>query len=451
MQILIKPLIVTYIILLLPATILSAPSNKPPVTILCPENIESALASMKDALGNRIWINIDNDACPHIQSEIVDNASTIVQSKDFHLYLAMMNFRTIRLVRNTIFALKGYRFRDNDLRMHFARFEWYKPTDRFDNKGIKLTNEDKRRIRLLKRIEETWRAKRHSHEFTVPSQQLPQGVTIIQKGDKRVLDFGEQKLDVTQVTYGEGYTERFYTVRGNEAQGIVLVCSQHRYGDSLFIDEMTLYSSDGKVLHSSVNQGPSIGGLGLCPFWIPERPEILLSYNNSGCCGATWDILATFDSQLKPSAVLDCGEEACSGTSFFADVNEGNIYMSVAAEGDPSIDKTHRTFQRIDYGGYTGKHVSFEEQHVDTWAIWRIEQDGHLKLAAKVTETVHYQQKTPGSWLVIVEKPYQKIDLMSASTTDRRLRSAEKIITSAGFGNTLILFRASKTIVVPLA
>ncbi|MEE8435308.1 MAG: ankyrin repeat domain-containing protein [bacterium] len=57
----------------------------------------------------------------------------------------------LRIIRNTIFAQYGYRFRSKDLQAHFGRFSWYKP--RKINIGQALTATDKANLKLLKRVE----------------------------------------------------------------------------------------------------------------------------------------------------------------------------------------------------------------------------------------------------------------------------------------------------------
>lgn len=57
----------------------------------------------------------------------------------------------LRIIRNTIFAQYGYRFRSKELQAHFGRFSWYKP--RKVNIGQALTATDKANLKLLKRVE----------------------------------------------------------------------------------------------------------------------------------------------------------------------------------------------------------------------------------------------------------------------------------------------------------
>lgn len=42
----------------------------------------------------------------------------------------------LRILRNTIFAQYGYRFRSADLQRHFSRFDWYKPDSEFSESRL---------------------------------------------------------------------------------------------------------------------------------------------------------------------------------------------------------------------------------------------------------------------------------------------------------------------------
>lgn len=62
----------------------------------------------------------------------------------------------LRLLRNSIFARKGWRFQSEDLQDFFGQFDWYKDQlTRVDsNDEVMLTNTDKYRSQLILRIEE---------------------------------------------------------------------------------------------------------------------------------------------------------------------------------------------------------------------------------------------------------------------------------------------------------
>lgn len=62
----------------------------------------------------------------------------------------------LRLLRNAIFARKGWRFKDEVLTAFFNQFEWYSiQIEKYaDNSEIKLTNNDKYRANLIQKMEQ---------------------------------------------------------------------------------------------------------------------------------------------------------------------------------------------------------------------------------------------------------------------------------------------------------
>jgi len=62
----------------------------------------------------------------------------------------------LRLLRNAIFARRGWRFNDPELSNFFKQFEWYNHQINLyeNNSEIKLTNRDKWRIKVIKSVED---------------------------------------------------------------------------------------------------------------------------------------------------------------------------------------------------------------------------------------------------------------------------------------------------------
>jgi hypothetical protein len=59
--------------------------------------------------------------------------------------------KELRLLKNTIYAIYGYKFNSPDLQRHFSQFSWYNGTKR--NVEADLTEVDKENIRLIEKIE----------------------------------------------------------------------------------------------------------------------------------------------------------------------------------------------------------------------------------------------------------------------------------------------------------
>jgi hypothetical protein len=65
--------------------------------------------------------------------------------------LSQLDNRSLRLLRNMIYARHGYRFSSPDLTAFFSRFDWYNPG--FDNVDRFLTDADKFRIQIIQSFE----------------------------------------------------------------------------------------------------------------------------------------------------------------------------------------------------------------------------------------------------------------------------------------------------------
>ncbi len=453
------PLLSVIILSLFPTLLFGESSQKPAPIRACPDNLKSALVGLNNSLTNKKWINMDLDACPHIQEEILKDIDKVIESSEFDNYFALMGPKTMRLVRNAFFARKGYKFSDPDLLNYFMSYAWYKPQEKTD---VKLTADENQKINLMKSIEDKWLIKPWKENWeNSPPHALPNGVTVSDKGEKTLLKLREQTVDISPKTYGESSSRKdFFTVHGNPSHDAVLVCTLLRSGDSRFLRAMKLYSGDGKLMYNFDNTGSKkddwINGLFRCPEWQAQRPNLLISYNGSGMSGAIWDTLVTFDATLKPIVVLNCGETVCSGTSFFSEVNEGNIYISVAARGGASDgvagDKKSSLFKRINYDGSADDASG--DKYINTWALWAIEKNGDLNKVTEITETAHDKPVTSNSWHVIIDTQYPTATLMAYAGVGPSQPPRGEIVSAVKFSNSLILYRLDSrhfgTTIIPL-
>lgn len=66
--------------------------------------------------------------------------------------LLALDAARLRLLRNEIFARKGYRFKSADLNSYFSGFDWYKPTCNRDE--IRLSKSERDNVNLMQRLEQ---------------------------------------------------------------------------------------------------------------------------------------------------------------------------------------------------------------------------------------------------------------------------------------------------------
>lgn len=92
-----------------------------------------------------------NDRLPEISSMVV--AGIDLTEKIEASNLKNLQPATLRLLRNEIFARKGYKFKSTDLDRYFKQFDWYQP--QFDEISIEghLTEIDKYNINFIKNVE----------------------------------------------------------------------------------------------------------------------------------------------------------------------------------------------------------------------------------------------------------------------------------------------------------
>jgi hypothetical protein len=65
--------------------------------------------------------------------------------------LANLSRRDLRLLRNMVFARRGYAFKSNLLQMYFDDTDWYRPDPKYTQK--KLTRLDWRNVKLIRSVE----------------------------------------------------------------------------------------------------------------------------------------------------------------------------------------------------------------------------------------------------------------------------------------------------------
>lgn len=417
----------------------------------CPKTLAVAAERLNRQLNDNKWILIDYAECQNIQSEILESADTIVQSNRPLDYIPFMSKETLRLIRNTFFALKGYKFNDDALFSHFKRYSWYKP---LDNISVTLSPDQKRTVELFKKIEDNWqRSSCWPESFCRPPQPLPLGVNIIEKEKKTFIRIGKTLLDITPTEIPPSSQDStdsintIYSANGVTHWNAVVLCQykQPRGVDLVLATDISIYSVDGTKLSS---MGKMIESVEDCPFWNEQRPNILMSYSHRGCCGAISDILATFDRRLNPVAVIDCPEDGCRGTNLFYDPTNGDPYFHVSA--GPTLFKTTYAngYATHVYESTCGKPGSYIN------SIWRVEKNGSVRRVAEVKRTCHGEPipDNPGWSNLVCDEPEGIIALSAGSKS----QSCDEISTSIRWKDRLVVFKNRNgspcgTMVIPIS
>lgn len=95
---------------------------------------------------------------------------------DFDISLKGKTLDELRILRNELFARKGYLFEDAIARGHFMQYEWYQPIFDVPDFKVKLTSKEKRFITKVKEAEETLKkqpfVEKNGHTFIAFNQVL---------------------------------------------------------------------------------------------------------------------------------------------------------------------------------------------------------------------------------------------------------------------------------------
>jgi hypothetical protein len=267
--------------------------------------------------------------------------------------------------------------------------------------------------------------------------------------DKAVLDITrtEKKYDTENPDYPVIITTDF-SINGIGQWNSVLVCSWGKNFAGVSLNDIILYSNNGKELFR-LNRSKYIGNLKRCPFWIPQRPDILISYNRGGCCGAISDTLSTLNKKIESVSVIYCGDPECHGTKLFYELNNGDIYYYMEAKGDKYKVETEYD---ISIYNYSTSNEYFYDSFVKS--LWLINKDGTLKAVSEAKNICHreYTDKGKSSWKVICNKPEPIVDLYPESMNYDQY--PHDIATSINLRDKILLFwigRSNATTIVPLA
>lgn len=445
-------------VLAFPRTALADDSDADKNTKNCPKNLQSALESINTHLRNKQWVNINHHDCPQIQTEIIHNVDKIVKTENLDNYLPLMNKDTLKIVRNAFFAIKGYKFKDTTLQEHFTKYTWYQPT----KESVNLTDIEKQKVNMIKNIEDNWIMHCEGGSFCRPPQPLPSKVRIEEKHGRKLLYMDKAVLDITRTSREQetGDPDRpifgvdiDFAINGIANWNAALVCSQEYPSgvDAIFTNDIILYSNNGKELFRFNNRGDKhIGGLERCPFWIPQRPDILISYNHAGCCGARWDILAVFNKKIEPIGVINCGESNCSRTELFYEISKNDVYYYMESSGTLQTG----TKNNVIYYDYNYDLNRPAGSDIFISSLWLINKDGNFKLISEAKNICYrkYTDSSQGSWESICNKPEPIVDLFPK--TMKYDQYPHDIATSINLKDKILLFltgRNNATTIVPLA
>lgn len=117
------------------------------IVLIC---MNSSLFAVENSNSNHYWSLIEKN---NNQAQLIINGQIGLLEKNIdYLSLARLDKDDLNILRNTIFAKYGYKFRSKKLSDHFSKYKWYKPN--FTNVDMYLNDSDKIKIDRIKKYEE---------------------------------------------------------------------------------------------------------------------------------------------------------------------------------------------------------------------------------------------------------------------------------------------------------
>ena len=104
----------------------------------------------------------DLDRLDDVYNEVIVNGD-----KD---YLSNFSADELAIIRNTIYAKKGYKFKRKEYQKYFGAKEWYKGTT---NKQNILNRKEQKLVDIIVKYEKNGGSSNGSSEYSAPSTQMP--------------------------------------------------------------------------------------------------------------------------------------------------------------------------------------------------------------------------------------------------------------------------------------
>jgi len=117
-----------------------------PIFVIHPNgDVYAAYAAEND----RIYFFVLNRNWGFDYIELARSGATSENSETISSILAQFNNQEIRILKNCLFALKGYQFKNSDIRSYFNGYNWYIPNPSETNDISGLTTNQKKLLNLI--------------------------------------------------------------------------------------------------------------------------------------------------------------------------------------------------------------------------------------------------------------------------------------------------------------
>lgn len=266
--------------------------------------------------------------------------SVAYNSKIDVCYLTHYSYNDLRILRNTIHARHGRKFKDSNLIDYFTKRTWYKINPKF-NYNL-LTDIQANNVKTIKLVEDLIKRKKKkieqdtyvSENFTYNFMSLSQFLTPINKLknthelvsiNNNILKFAnsERKIDLSIKTNHEPKFggvisgNRSWNILGNK----ILVYFPHSYagieGEGC---STQVFSLDGKKINE----------LSFCPnYYFKHNKNLLINAVDTGAAGATAFDIDIFNINNNTLHRFKCPDSSCQGVLMTYNSSSKAIVLSI--------------------------------------------------------------------------------------------------------------------------
>lgn len=256
--------------------------------------------------------------------------------------LIVLSEKSLRILRNSIFARHGYIMKSNDLKLFFEKYQWYRPTKDLDE--IILEEYEKYNVSLISKIENAKKTKINTdsdlsqysdfkNKVDTPEISFEKKANCdIENGVNDTIyvlkfkDFNKQRIFNGSCIYKNedynGYEHKIVLAKHLPVQRRVYVRTYEQFplGD-LGFQGLKVFDEKGNELLNI----PDLHGA----LWH-DTNGYYVSVENSGCCGATNDTLYIYD-QSGNKVLVEGGDGF--GVTDLSPVNNNSIFLLLAPAG----------------------------------------------------------------------------------------------------------------------
>ncbi|MCV9388438.1 YARHG domain-containing protein [Reichenbachiella ulvae] len=163
----------------------------------------------------------------------------------------------LRIIRNEIFARKGYRFKSDDLVKYFSGFDWYEP--KYDNVDSLLSDLDKQNIQNIVELEKEKRRELERKEIKIDDAVLSQYESSELSADGWTKQFLAKMFQTIDQFEGRPADTTMFTIGNIDGIGNQDTIKTHIQAVDNDIFVSSTWSRKGEIIWSNSQKNPYLG------------------------------------------------------------------------------------------------------------------------------------------------------------------------------------------------